>query len=102
MTSGPPKLTTIDDPIADDYWSYEDDDGIQHVARVTIGRPAPIPGDPNGDWYCPVVIGHRVPLTYSMVGVGPVDALVNAARVVRDHFHELRKVSPRARPPPSP
>jgi hypothetical protein len=93
-----PKLTTIDDPVADDLWSYEGDAGVQHVARVTIGRPAPISGDPNGDWYCPLRIEHRTPEILCMVGVGPVDALGNAMRVVSDHFHELRKVGPRARP----
>jgi hypothetical protein len=66
--------------------------------RVTIGRPAPIQGDPNGDWYCPLRIEHRTPEILCMVGVGPVDALANAARVVSAHFHELRKVSSRARP----
>jgi hypothetical protein len=95
-----PQLTSIDDPVADDFWSYENDDGVQHIARVTIGRPVPIPGDSNGNWYCPLRIEHRASDSeiLCMVGVGPVDALVNAARVVRDHFHELRKVSPRAQP----
>ncbi|HEX8703105.1 MAG TPA: hypothetical protein VF815_29985 [Myxococcaceae bacterium] len=93
-----PQLTSIDDPIADDLWSYENDDGTLHVARVTIGRPVPIPKDPNGDWYCPLRIEHRTPEVLCVVGVGPVDALVNASRVVSDHFHELRKVSPRAQP----
>lgn len=93
-----PQLTAIDDPIADDFWSYENDEGVQHVVRVTIGRPTPIPSDPNGDWYCPLRIEHRTPDILCMVGVGPVDALGNAMRVVSDHFHELRKVRPRARP----
>jgi hypothetical protein len=93
-----PQLNTIDDPIADDFWSYENDDGIQHVARVTIGRPAPILNEPDGNWYCPLHIEHRAASSeiLCVVGVGPVDALVNASRVVSDHFHELRKVSPRA------
>jgi hypothetical protein len=93
-----PELTTIDDPIADDFWPYETDEGVRRVARVTLGRPAPIPGDPNGDWYCPLRIEHRMSGILCVVGVGPVDALTNAARVVSEHFHELRKVSPRSRP----
>jgi hypothetical protein len=96
-----PQLTSIEDPIADDFWSYERDDGVQYVARVTIGRPEPVPADPGGHWYCPLLIAHnRGPAAkiLCMVGVGPVDALINAGRVARDHFHELRKVSPRARP----
>jgi len=100
MRSWLPSLTSIDDPVADDFWSYENDEGVQHIARVTIGRPAPIPGDTNGDWYCPVRIEHASAKAeiVCMVGVGPVDAMINATRVVSDHFHELRKVSPRARP----
>jgi hypothetical protein len=100
MSNWLPQLTSIDAPVADDFWSYKNDDGVQHLARVTIGRPAPIPNDPNGDWYCPLRIEHRSTKSeiLCMVGVGPVDAMINAARVVSDHFHELRKVTPRARP----
>lgn len=100
MSSWLPQLTSIDDPIADDFWSYENDEGVRHVARVMIGRPTPIPNDPQGNWYCPLYIEHRETPSkvLCMVGVGPVDALVNASRVVSDHFHELRKVSPRAQP----
>lgn len=92
-----PQLTEIDDPVADDFWSYETEEGIQRVVRVTIGRPAPIPKEANGDWYCPLRIEGRTPGLLCAVGVGPVDALANAARAVTDHFEELRKVSPRAR-----
>lgn len=101
MSNWLPTLTTIDDPIADDFWSYENDEGVQHVARVTLGRPAPVSGDPGEHWYCPLRIEHRAMASeiQCMVGVGPVDALTNAARVVSDHFRELRKVSPRARAP---
>jgi hypothetical protein len=101
MSNWLPQLTSIDDPIADDYWSHENDEGVQRVSRVTIGRPAPIPGDPNGDWYCPVRIDPGLEKILCMVGVGPVDALVNASRIVKDFFRELRKVSPRATPPPT-
>lgn len=103
MTSWLPHITSIDEPIADDWWSYENDNGVQYLARVTLGRPSPIPGDPNGDWYCPLRIENRgVTDIQCVVGVGPVDALVNAAHVVRSQFRELRKVSPRAKPPSTP
>ena len=49
--------------MADDFWSFEDDHGRKHVSRVTLGRPVPLPQDANGDWYCPVVIGHAVIVT---------------------------------------
>jgi hypothetical protein len=39
MSNWLPQLTSIDDPIADDYWSHENDEGVQRVSRVTIGRP---------------------------------------------------------------
>jgi hypothetical protein len=35
-----PKLTAIDDPIADDHWSYRTEDGTKRTSRITIGRPA--------------------------------------------------------------
>jgi hypothetical protein len=103
MSGWLPQLTSIDDPIADDYWSYETDEGVKRVAHITVGRPVPIPNDPGGDWYCPLRIEHpqnRELLT--VVGVGPVDALRNAMQYVWDGFRELRKVSPRAKPPPVP
>ncbi|MFL5347932.1 MAG: hypothetical protein ACJ8AT_24335 [Hyalangium sp.] len=98
MSTWLPELTSIDDPVADDYWSYENDHGIKYEVRVTIGRPVAIPHDPNGDWYCPIRIERFLPRILCVVGVGPVDALANAGRIIREHFHELRKVSPRARP----
>lgn len=97
-----PKLTTIDDPIADDYWSYENDYGVKRFSHVTIGRPVPIPGDPNGDWYCPIRIDPELPGIKCVVGVGSVDSLANAARIVREFFRDARKVSPRAQPPSVP
>lgn len=93
-----PQLVAIDDPIADDYWSYEDDNEAQHIVRVTVGRPAPIPNDSNGDWYCPVRIEPGLPAIRCMVGVGPVDALINGSRLVKNFFAEFRKVSSRAQP----
>ncbi len=98
MSTWLPELTSIDDPVADDYWSYENDHGSKYEVRVTIGRPAAIPHDPNGDWYCPIRIERFLPRILCVVGVGPVDALANAGRIIREHFHEVRKVSPRARP----
>jgi hypothetical protein len=98
-----PQLTSIDDPIADDYWSFETDEGQKRFVRITVGRPVPIPGDPNGDWYCPLLIEYpQHPDFYSVVGVGPVDALRNAMRIVGDGFRDMRKVSPRAKPPAVP
>ncbi|MCE9671759.1 hypothetical protein LY474_28520 [Myxococcus stipitatus] len=103
MSTGLPQLTSIDDPIAEDVWSYETESGTQVLARVVVGRPVPIPGDPNGDWYCPLLIEQPQDARLLPVpGVGPVDALKNAMQVVGDAFRDARKLGPRAKSPATP
>lgn len=95
MNDWRPKLSSIDDPIADDYWSYKAA-GAKRTSRVTIGRPVPLPD--GTDWYCPLFFEHVTPgIDYAM-GVGPVDALMNAMYFVRRHFYEFDDVTPRATP----
>jgi hypothetical protein len=91
-----PKLAAIDDPIADDYWSYETRDGTRRTSRVTIGRPAPLAD--KRDWYCPILFEHITEGIYYSYGVGPVDALMNAMYFVRRRFYALKEVQPRAKP----
>jgi hypothetical protein len=91
-----PKLAAIDDPIADDYWSYETRDGTRRTSRVTIGRPAPLLD--KKDWYCPLLFEHVTEGIYYAYGVGPVDALMNAMYFVRRRFYALKEVQPRAKP----
>jgi hypothetical protein len=91
-----PKLAAIDDPIADDYWSYETRDGTRRTSRVTIGRPAPLAD--KRDWYCPILFEHVTEGIYYSYGVGPVDALMNAMYFVRRRFYALKEVQPRAKP----
>ncbi|MCP3142072.1 hypothetical protein [Pyxidicoccus xibeiensis] len=91
-----PKLAAIDDPIADDYWSYETRDGTRRTSRVTIGRPAPL--EDKRDWYCPILFEHVTEGIYYSYGVGPVDALMNAMYFVRRRFYALKEVQPRAKP----
>lgn len=91
-----PKLSSIDDPIADDYWSYKTRDGTRRTSRVTIGRPAPLPD--KRDWYCPILFEHVTEGIYYSYGVGPVDALMNAMYFVRRRFYALKEVQPRAVP----
>ncbi len=93
-----PKLSSIDDPIANDHWSYKLPDGTERMSRVTIGRPTLIPGDTNANWYCPMFFEHVTPEIVCVVGVGPVDALMNAMKFVWDRFQELDEVSPRTQP----
>ena len=91
-----PKLTAINDPIADDYWSYRTEDGAKRTSRVTIGRPALLEDGTN--WYCPMFFEHVTRgIDYAM-GVGPVDALMNAMYFVRRRFYEFDDVTPRAKP----
>jgi hypothetical protein len=91
-----PELAAIDDPIADDYWSYETRDGTRRTSRVTIGRPAPLAD--KRDWYCPILFEHVTEGIYYSYGVGPVDALMNAMHFVRRRFYALKEVQPRAKP----
>jgi hypothetical protein len=91
-----PKLTTIDDPIADDYWSYKTKDGTKRTSRITIGRPAML--EDGKDWYCPMYFEHVTGGIDYAFGVGPVDALMNAMYFVRRRFYEFDDVTPRAKP----
>jgi hypothetical protein len=91
-----PKLTSIDDPIAEDYWSYRTEDGAKRTSRITIGRPTPL--EDGHDWYCPMYFEHVTPGIDYAFGVGPVDALMNAMYFVRRRFYEFDDVTPRAKP----
>ncbi|MDC0711269.1 hypothetical protein POL68_22560 [Stigmatella sp. ncwal1] len=95
-----PNLAAIDDPIADDYWSYETKDGTRRTSRVTIGRPTPLAD--KKDWYCPIHFEHVTEGIYYSYGVGPVDALMNAMYFVRRRFYALKEVQPRAKPSTGP
>jgi hypothetical protein len=91
-----PKLTSIDDPIADDYWSYRTEDGTKRTSRITIGRPALL--EDGTHWYCPMYFEHVTPGIDCAFGVGPVDALMNAMYFVRRRFYEFDEVTPRSKP----
>jgi hypothetical protein len=91
-----PKLSQIDDPIADDYWEYLTSKGKRRISRLTVGRPAPWPK--ARAWYCPLKIeGHTDPEIKPVFGEGPVDALMNAMNLVRRFFEEKTPV-PGAKP----
>jgi hypothetical protein len=91
-----PKLTAIDDPIADDYWSYRTEDGTKRTSRITIGRPASL--EDGKDWYCPMYFEHVTRGIDYAFGAGPVDALMNAMYFVRRRFYEFDEVTPRSKP----
>jgi hypothetical protein len=91
-----PQLTTIDDPIAEDSWAYTASDGSTKVSRLIVGRPQPLPGEADQAWYCPLSIEGHLPGIKCVMGVGPVDALMNAMTLVRRFFEEQSDVTPRA------
>ena len=94
-----PRLTAIEDPIADDYWSYKAEDGTRRTSRITIGRPAQL--EDGTHWYCPMYFEHVTQGIDCAFGVGPVDALMNAMYFIRRRFHEFDDVTPRARSTPA-
>lgn len=95
-----PQLTTIDDPIAEDHWSHTTQEGKTKVSRIVVGRPQPLPGETDRAWYCPLFIEDYLPGIKCVMGVGPVDALMNAMTLVRRFFEEHADVTPRAGVPP--
>jgi len=92
-----PHLTTIDEPIAEDHWSYMASDGSTRMSKILVGRPRPLPGEEDRAWYCPLFIEGYLPGIKCVMGVGPVDALMNAMTLVRRFFEEHSDVTPQAR-----
>ncbi len=63
-----PKLSRIDDPIADDCWEYVTPKGQRRISRLTVGRPVHYPEQRL--WYCPVLIeGHTQPRIKPVFGL---------------------------------
>lgn len=92
-----PRLTSIDAPIAQDYWHYRTEDGTQRTSRILIGRPALAPDGKT--WYCPFSFEHVTKGIDYAYGVGPVDALMNAMYFVRRRFYEFDDVTPGVKAP---
>lgn len=86
-----PKLTRIEDPIADDHWCYKTIKGREErVSRLMIGRPVALPKEDC--WYTPVWIeGHLTKVT-PIFGQGPVDSLLNAMTFVKRFHDEIWEV----------
>lgn len=91
-----PDFETVDDLVAEDKWSYVDIDGTARVSRISIGRPRRWPDDVQGDWLCPLEIEHYTDGVHAIVGVGPVDALLNAMGIVKAFADKIGKFVPRA------
>ena len=92
-----PKLSRIDDPIAEDCWEYVTPKGQRRSSRLTVGRPVHYPEQRL--WYCPVLIeGYTKPRIKPIFGMGPVDSLMNAMTFVRTFFEENFEVLPGVKP----
>jgi hypothetical protein len=91
-----PDFDVVDDPIAEDKWSYRDSNGDTKVSRITIGRPRQWPKEQRGDWLCPLEIEHFTDGVHAIVGVGPVDALMNAMGLVKAFADQIGTFAPRS------
>ena len=87
LTSTFKGITSVRKAIASDTWTFADRNGKTQRARVEIGKPQPVPDDELGDWHCPVFIEGWTPNVMPVMGIGPVDSLMNAVSLVRS-FHE--------------
>lgn len=85
--------------VADDYWSYTTGNGVSQTSRIIVGRPTPWAGDSQGDWICPVQIDGFTDGVATLAGVGPVDALLNAMKMVQAIADQVGPSTPRATPP---
>ena len=81
------RLPRISDIIAQDDWYYKRPDGSAYRTRIIIGRPRPANRRiKTSDWLCPVFIENVTAKVCKAMGVGPVDALMNALTLVKSHF----------------
>lgn len=85
----------VDEPIAEDVWSYETVDGVTHVARIVVGRPQ---ADQHG-WVTPVSIAGLHDDVKRVSGMNAIESLANAGAWIREVFAAYSEVSPRADEP---
>lgn len=87
-----PKLTGIEDPIADDCWRYTTPQGEKRISRITVGRPVHFPQERC--WYSPVMIEGYLTKVTPIFGEGPVDSLMNAMTLIKRFHDENREIVP--------
>lgn len=88
-------IPPIEPLVCADDWRYRDATGKTCLSRLEIGQPRPAPGDPNGDWCCPVSVEGFTDGVVVAYGVGAVDALMNAMVMVRTVADEMGSFVPR-------
>ena len=86
---------TINDPIAHDVWSFAAKDGSRHKVEIAFGRPFEVSKGDRPEWACPLFIQGNTRGVKNVRGVGPVDALLNAAAIVRTVLDGLDDATPR-------
>ncbi len=91
-----PKLTRIENPIADDHWRYITSQGERRVSRLTVGLPVHFPEERC--WYSPVMIEGYLAKITPIFGEGPVDSLMNAMALIKKFHDENREIVPGAKP----
>lgn len=91
-----PTLTSIDDPIAEDRWEYEDERGVTKTVRIVVGRPTALP---EKDWYTPIAIEGFTPGITLAYGVGPADSLMNAMVLAKAAFDRIHRLPREGREP---
>lgn len=90
-----PRLTRIEDPIAEDEWSYITPQGERRIAKLTVGRPVHFPQERC--WYSPVMIEGYLTKVTPVFGEGPMDSLMNAMTLVKKFHDENREIVPGAK-----
>ena len=75
------KRRSIPRPIATDVWTFTDASGKKRRAKLSIGKPRRVPGEP--EWYCEAHVSEWMSHVVPAIGVGPLDALDNAMKLVR-------------------
>jgi hypothetical protein len=81
--------------VAEDVCGYRRK-GRDARSRVLVFRPELAPKDKNGDWRCGIFIEGMMKKPTFAMGVGPVDALMNASRLLISKWEELGCATPRA------
>ncbi len=92
------KRHSVSQPIASDTWTYTDPAGQKHAVRLQVGRPQPVPGDEQRDWFCPVYVEGWTPHVVPAIGIGPFDSLMNALALVRSFREHIADMHIARRP----
>ena len=90
-----PKLTKIEDPMAEDCWRYTTPQGKRRTSKLVVGRPVHFPQERC--WYAPVMIEGYLPQVTPVFGEGPVDSLMNAMMLIKKFHDEIREIVPGAK-----